>query len=498
MKYELSRPLAIYEIGQRENQEDCIYPAKGMATELDRMFVLCDGMGGHQAGEVASQTVCKAVSEYIVNHADAATPFTDEMLYEAVNKAYDALDDIDTMDSGKKPGTTFVLLYFHAGGLMAAHLGDSRYYHIRPRTAEIRYRSRDHSLAATSFETGEVSLEEMKTMSGRNVVLRAMLPHQEERDLPDIVHIKDIKPDDWFYMCSDGMLENMNDGELLNILSNKELSNEQKCNWLVTSTDENKDNHSAYLIHVVGVMSELIDEGQPDDEAKAREANKVFLAEQNVAAAPVIERQEKQQDEVPLVIVEPGVRPSAMPMPPASNAKPIPAWKWAVLAAIIVVLGLLAWQWLGTNQPREPENPTIIYKEYNAPKTYKPKADEQPIRSSKSSSAEVASQSSRASAASSKMKGPQKAAAKAVKAVKPESEENPKPESEENPKSGQEEQSAGKNKPGFHIESVKPRVDMDGVKKAIKEKEGKKSDNSTEKPKSKGRETESTKDLKEA
>ena len=57
MKIELLEPHAIYELGSRPNQEDCIYPAKGQATSENRVFLVCDGMGGCDKGEVASKIV---------------------------------------------------------------------------------------------------------------------------------------------------------------------------------------------------------------------------------------------------------------------------------------------------------------------------------------------------------------------------------------------------------------------------------------------------------
>ena len=68
MEYRI-KALSIYEFGQRKDgqgnphQEDWLYPAHGQADdESDRTFILCDGMGGHDAGEVASSTVCEAIS----------------------------------------------------------------------------------------------------------------------------------------------------------------------------------------------------------------------------------------------------------------------------------------------------------------------------------------------------------------------------------------------------------------------------------------------------
>ena len=78
MKYEINLPLAIYEQGHRDNQEDSIYPALDKATTQDRLFILCDGMGGHAKGEVASQTVCQALSNQVLSRAQPGQPFTDE------------------------------------------------------------------------------------------------------------------------------------------------------------------------------------------------------------------------------------------------------------------------------------------------------------------------------------------------------------------------------------------------------------------------------------
>jgi serine/threonine protein phosphatase PrpC len=75
MKYEILLPQTIHEMGQRDNQEDSIFPSEEQASVDNRLFILCDGMGGHESGEVASQTVCQALSDYIRQNLNApATP----------------------------------------------------------------------------------------------------------------------------------------------------------------------------------------------------------------------------------------------------------------------------------------------------------------------------------------------------------------------------------------------------------------------------------------
>lgn len=276
MKYLLNTPLAIHQLGQRQNQEDSIYPAYGQADANQRLFILCDGMGGHSHGEVASGIVCREVSKFVQQVASSTRAFPDAMLTAAMESMYNVLDANDD-GSGKTMGTTMVFLFFHPGGVMAAHVGDSRYYHIRPSTHEILYRSRDHSLVTELYEAGEIKLGEMATAKGKNVIMRAVMPNKEERAMPDIVHIKDVQPGDWFYMCSDGMLEQMSDEEILNIFSNEALTPEQKRDCLIAATDANHDNHTAYLIRVEAVEHDAIDADAPDDEQEARLRNKALL-----------------------------------------------------------------------------------------------------------------------------------------------------------------------------------------------------------------------------
>ena len=276
MKITIHQPLYIFEIGQRANQEDSLYPAGEKATSEDRLFVLCDGMGGHEHGEVASQTVCKALGNWSSDNEVQAQLLTDNQLLAALEYAYNALD---TKDNGgiKKMGTTLTLLYIHARGITAAHIGDSRIYHIRPQSSSpsgrlggaILYQSRDHSLVFDLFQSGEISHEEMATFPQKNIITRAMQPGEENRMRPDIVHITDVQPGDYFYMCSDGMLEQMTNEELAALLSS-DISDEEKRSQLIKATANNKDNHSAWLIHIKDVINEDGDDKLVNEEPTSR------------------------------------------------------------------------------------------------------------------------------------------------------------------------------------------------------------------------------------
>lgn len=243
--------LSIHELGKRNNQEDSIYPEYSSDPSEGDLFILCDGMGGHVAGEVASQTVCKAMSGYIRNHPREDGMFEISDFNSALDAAYDALDARDTEEE-KKMGTTLTFVKFHAGGCFIAHIGDSRIYHIRPSEHQILYVTRDHSLVNDLIKLGEMTPEEAKTSRQKNVITRAIQPHQETRTRADYKEITDLKAGDYFYMCSDGMLEQAEDEEIVNILSLPRPDSEI-ISILKGATRENKDNHSAYLIRIVAI-----------------------------------------------------------------------------------------------------------------------------------------------------------------------------------------------------------------------------------------------------
>lgn len=246
---------SIHELGKRANQEDSLYPDLKQGQSInnpDDFFILCDGMGGHDCGEVASAAVCKAMSESLKGVGDE---FSEEDFEKALEAAYDALDEKDTAESEKKMGTTMTFVKFHEGGCFVGHIGDSRVYHIRPSEngdERIRFVTRDHSLVNDLIEIGELTEEEAKHSSQKNVITRAMQPHQERRCKADWTNLTDLRKGDYIYMCSDGMLEVTENNELANILSMR-VSDKEKVKILKATTVDNKDNHTAFLIHLTSI-----------------------------------------------------------------------------------------------------------------------------------------------------------------------------------------------------------------------------------------------------
>ena len=368
MKFKISQPLAIHQLGSRTNQEDSIFPVLNTATAADRLFILCDGMGGHESGEIASSTVCETISKYILGHFNADESLDDSLLEEAITEAYTAVNAQDSTGQ-KKMGTTLTFLCFHKGGCTVAHIGDSRIYHLRPSTNEILYRSRDHSLVYDLFEVGEISFDEIKTAKNKNVITRVIMANQERPSKADIVHITNIQPGDYFYLCSDGMLEQMDDKALMEIFASDK-TDEQKRSILIGETVDNSDNHSAYVIHVESVEHEEGDNMFPDNEAAARAANKVQLAELEPPTPPVLPplpeeqpsttAEEEFDDDVQVVVGQP------VPPQPNYQAPPIAkksggGFKYFLITFLIVgilVAGAIIFFFMQNNKPEIPVRET--------------------------------------------------------------------------------------------------------------------------------------------
>lgn len=255
MKITIRQPLCFSEIGRKDNQEDCIYPSAEAVSVQNKFFVLCDGMGGHENGEVASATVCDSLGRYLDEHQPEDGVMTPEQFKQALEYAYNELDKKD-VGGIKKMGTTMTCLYLHRNGYLVAHIGDSRIYHIRPNTG-IMYQSSDHSLVNDLLRAGELTEEEAANFPQKNIITRAMQPNLERRHKADVYSFNDIQKGDYFFLCSDGVLEQLTNDKLCEILATSNLSDCQKLNAIKNICDgKTKDNYTCYLIPVDDVVVE--------------------------------------------------------------------------------------------------------------------------------------------------------------------------------------------------------------------------------------------------
>ncbi len=264
MKIQIRQPQWFTEIGKKDNQEDYLWPKPETVDTRQRVFIMCDGVGGQDSGEVASQTAATALGTYLTDHAAKDGVVTKSMFEEALAYAYDELDKVDT-GAAKKMGTTMTCLVLHRGGALVAHIGDSRIYQVRPSLAKegrtgIVYQSADHSLVNDLLRVGEITEEEAANFPQKNVITRAMQPHLERRYKADIYNLEDVQEGDYFFLCCDGVLEQLTNDKLGAILADASLSDKEKrdaifdiCNGMT------RDNYTCWLVPIGIVEREETD-----------------------------------------------------------------------------------------------------------------------------------------------------------------------------------------------------------------------------------------------
>ena len=255
MQIVLNRPYAINELGRHENQEDSVFPEVGAATPETSFFLVCDGVGGHSKGEVASRAVCDAFASAIQN---TGLPYFGKPCFEeALKRAYARLDAEHSHGDLPKMGTTLTFACFHRGGAFVAHIGDSRIYQFRRRggRVDVLYKSGDHSQVSELVRAGAITQEEAASHPRRNVLTRVMQPQEESPASADVFEITDMAAGDYFFLCTDGVLESLGDGQLCEILG-REVGDGQKMAAILAACKQgSRDNFSAYLIPVAHVTS---------------------------------------------------------------------------------------------------------------------------------------------------------------------------------------------------------------------------------------------------
>lgn len=251
MMISIHPPLALHEKGRREKNEDYIYPVLDDKETLAnaRFFLVCDGVGGAEKGEEASRIVCETFAKNLQR--------IDHIILEDVERAllmaeYNIDLYVESNPEAEGMATTLTFLMFNEKGAVIAHIGDSRVYHIRD--GKILFKTADHSLVNEMVMNNIITAEEAANHPKRNVVSRAIMGRQRPARL-DISRISDICPDDYFFLCTDGILESVSDIMLASILGDYQHPNEFKLSQIASLCHQNsRDNFSAYLIKIKSII----------------------------------------------------------------------------------------------------------------------------------------------------------------------------------------------------------------------------------------------------
>lgn len=242
----ISYPQALNEMGGRKNNEDSIFPALGKSDSNCRLFLVCDGVGGQDKGEVASQIICKAFPAYIEKQRRNDLQ-VEPLLLEALKYAEDQINIyIDSHTNSDGMASTVTVLYLSDEGVALGWVGDSRIYHVRD--GQILFRTKDHSLVQSLVDMGEITEEEAKNHPRKNVIERAVSGRVPAR--MDTHVISDVREGDFFLLCTDGVLETLDDQLIMEWMLADQDAETIKNKILLNASGKTRDNFSMYLVQV--------------------------------------------------------------------------------------------------------------------------------------------------------------------------------------------------------------------------------------------------------
>lgn len=237
----------------RSHNEDSVFgnPHRGLV-------ILADGMGGYNAGEVASGMATTVLSTELEAAFAARAPDTPEAdgrsyaqaaILERVAHTNAAIfNAAASQPQYAGMGTTLVLALFHDDRLTAAHIGDSRLYRLRGEAfAQL---TRDHSLLQEQIDAGMITAEEARHSQNKNLVTRALgVDPQVETE----IHDHEVLPGDIYLLCSDGLNDMVEDEEIALTLQALGANLELAATQLIQMANDNggRDNVSVILVKVL-------------------------------------------------------------------------------------------------------------------------------------------------------------------------------------------------------------------------------------------------------
>jgi len=207
------------------------------------LYILADGMGGHAAGEVASQLVAGTIEEFVLLVTESTEmtwpfgynvrlPYEHNVLQTAVRLANSRVSHAARQsEQYMGMGATVVVAWIRGDKAFYCHVGDSRIYLLR--NGQLSQLTEDHSLVQEQISRGLITPDEAKTHRLRHVVTKAV----GGRDSVEVsVQGQELEPGDQLLLCSDGLTDCVTDTEICRILNNQ-APPEQQCQELVDSAN---------------------------------------------------------------------------------------------------------------------------------------------------------------------------------------------------------------------------------------------------------------------
>ena len=238
----------------RGHNEDAVFanPNLGLA-------ILADGMGGYNAGEVASGMATMFLSTELEKDFLEKSPceidpvtgdlFAHQCILDKVALTNSAIyNAAESQPQYAGMGTTLVTALFYDNQLTVAHIGDSRLYRLRGE--EFRVITRDHSLLQEQIESGMISAEEARHSQNKNLVTRAL---GVDPSVETEIHDYPVEPGDIYLLCSDGLNDMVDDEEIHLTLQMLSANMDLAAMQLIQMANDNggRDNVSVILVKVL-------------------------------------------------------------------------------------------------------------------------------------------------------------------------------------------------------------------------------------------------------
>lgn len=204
------------------------------------IYIVADGMGGHNAGEVASKLAKDVLLSYVLNHRDEESP--EEILNEALQNANRRIYKEGLLNEEcNGMGTTITAALLRENELTVVNVGDSRAYVLKD--DELVKVTKDHSLVQELLDNGTITKEEAKNHPNKNVITRAVGTNPVVK--ADYYEL-DIREVSKVLLCSDGLTNEVTEEEILNVIKS---DNKDQCLQLINMSKENggRDNISVII-----------------------------------------------------------------------------------------------------------------------------------------------------------------------------------------------------------------------------------------------------------
>lgn len=237
----------------RSHNEDAVF-----VSASSGLAILADGMGGYNAGEVAAGMATSILGAELEQAFSSRTPYRLErggatdahsVLEVSVARANTAIyEAAQSQPQYAGMGTTLVMARFHDNSVTLIHIGDSRAYRVRE--GRLEQLTKDHSLLQEQIDSGMITLDEARLSQNRNLVTRALgvdpVVQAEIRDF-------DTLPGDIYLLCSDGLNDMVDDGDIAETLRVHADDPEQAATLLVQKANDHggRDNVSVVLVKIM-------------------------------------------------------------------------------------------------------------------------------------------------------------------------------------------------------------------------------------------------------